>query len=38
MEEKTQEARIETAEIKFLKSVAGYTRKNPIINIKLGKE
>jgi hypothetical protein len=34
---KKQEAKIKTAEIKFL-SVAGYTKKDKIINTKIKKE
>jgi hypothetical protein len=32
---KEQEAKIETAEMIFLRSVTGYTRKAKIINIKI---
>jgi hypothetical protein len=32
---KKQEAKIENAEIKFLRSVAGYTRKDQIRNTKI---
>jgi hypothetical protein len=35
---KTQEAKIETAEIKFLRRVAGYTRRDQIKNNKIREE
>jgi hypothetical protein len=35
---KQQEAKIETAEIKFLRSVAGYRWKNEITNTKIIEE
>jgi hypothetical protein len=34
---KKPETKIETAEMKFLRSVAGYTRKEEITILKLGK-
>jgi hypothetical protein len=33
---KKQEAKIETAEMKFFRSVAGYARKDQTINTKIG--
>jgi hypothetical protein len=35
---KNQTANTETAEMKFLRSVAGYTRKEQIINTKIKEE